>query len=73
MRRAPFLISLSVLATLAVAGCDQSHVERVAAPFSPAAKKDWCRHGGMEAAKDPECKRLADDDFTKFIGKGRGS
>lgn len=73
MRRALFLVSLTALAALAMAGCDQNRVGPAGAASSVPDLKVWCRSGGMDAAKDPRCKRLADDDFKKFLGKSGGS
>jgi hypothetical protein len=71
------LISAAILAcvgTLSACGRREQSAEASAtpAPISPA-EPTWCSHGGMDAAKDPACKKQADRDFNKFIGKSGGS
>jgi hypothetical protein len=64
-------------AVLVLFGCSRKP-EAQAAASSPAttitkADPTWCNRGGLDAAKDPNCKRQADQDLNKFIGKGGGT
>ena len=67
------LTFVAVAAALTIAGCskpaaraDASRPERLVDATAR------CGHGGMDAANDPVCRKVRDENFAKFMHKDPG-